>query len=174
MYLCSNLEVYRKYVFQIEVFLFNIRIILDVDFQYSCIYFETQKYTWSRLSRLMYLLWTLKYTWSRLSILMYLFWNSKVYILEVDFQIYEFMWKLRSVFIFEVDFLNKLLLFKLRSILELYYISERSRSINKVLLKYKQENFLFCSVFIIHLYFFLGSSLKAYFYWAWIWSINEV
>ena len=55
MYLCSNLEVYKKYFFQIEVFLFNLRIILDVDFQYWCIYFETQKNTWSRLSTLMYL-----------------------------------------------------------------------------------------------------------------------
>ena len=157
MYFFSNLEVYLKQSFNIDVFILKVRSRLEVDFLNLFIYLQT-----------------LKYTWSRLSILMYLFWNSKVYILEVDFQIYEFMWKLRSVFIFEVDFLNKLLLFKLRSILEVYYISERSRSINKVLLKYKQENFLFCSVFIIHLYFFLGSSLKAYFYWAWIWSINEV
>ena len=41
-------------------------------------------------------------------------------------------------------------------------------SINKV-------PFYFCSVFTLHLYFFLGSSLQAYFYWtSRIWSINEV
>ena len=50
-----------------------------------------------------------------------------------------------------------------------------SRSINKVLLKYKQSTFLLFSVFILHLYFFLSSSFKAYFYWtSRIWSINEV
>ena len=52
---------------------------------------------------------------------------------------------------------------------------KKSRSINEVLLKYKQSTFLFFSVFILHLYFFLGSSLKVYFYWtSKIWSINEV
>ena len=40
---------------------------------------------------------------------------------------------------------------------------QKSRSINEVLLKYKQITFYFLSVFIIHLYFFLGNSLKAYF-----------
>ena len=47
--LCSNSEVHRKYIFKINVFLFKLRIILEVDFQYSCIYFEIQRYTWSRL-----------------------------------------------------------------------------------------------------------------------------
>ena len=52
---------------------------------------------------------------------------------------------------------------------------KKSRSINEVLLKYKQSTFLFFSVFILHLYFFLGSSLKVYFYWtSRSWSINEV
>ena len=74
------------------------------------------------------------------------------------------MSKLRSIL--EVDFLNKLFLFKVRSILEVYFVSEKSRSINEVLLKYKQSTFLFYSVFILHLYLFLGSSLKAYFYWT--------
>ena len=46
---------------------------------------------------------------------------------------------------------------------------------NEVLVKYKQSTFLFSSVFILHLYFFLGSSLKAYFYWiSRISNINEV
>ena len=52
---------------------------------------------------------------------------------------------------------------------------QKSRSINEVLLKYKQSTFLFVSAFMLHLYFLLGSSLKAYFYWtSRIWSINEV
>ena len=74
------------------------------------------------------------------------------------------MCKLRSIL--EVDFLSKLFLFKVRSVLEVYFVSEKSRSINEVLMKYKQSTFLFYSVFILHLYFFLGSSLKAYFYWT--------
>ena len=46
---------------------------------------------------------------------------------------------------------------------------KKSRSINKVLLKYKQSNCLFFSVFILY------SSLKAYFYWtSRVQSINEV
>ena len=65
-----------------------------------------------------------------------------------------------EVYILEVDFLNKLFLFKLRSILEVCFISKKSRSTIEVLLKYKQSTFLFYSVFILHLYFFLGSSLK--------------
>ena len=41
-------------------------------------------------------------------------------------------------------------------------------------MKYEQNTFLFF-VFILHLYLFLGSSLKAYFYLtSKIWSINEV
>ena len=41
-------------------------------------------------------------------------------------------------------------------------------------MKYKQSTFLFFSVFILHLYFYLGSSIKAYFYWtSRIWSINR-
>ena len=72
------------------------------------------------------------------------------------------MFKLRSTF--EVGFLNNVFLLKLRSILEVYFISKKLKSINEVLLKYKQSTFLFFSVFILHLYFFLGSSLKAYFY----------
>ena len=74
------------------------------------------------------------------------------------------MCKLRSIL--EVDFLNKLFRFKVRSILEVYFVSEKLRSINEVLLKYKESTFLFYSVFILRLYFFLGSSPKAYFYWT--------
>ena len=74
------------------------------------------------------------------------------------------MCKLRSML--EVDFLNKLFRFKVRSILEVYFVSEKLRSINEVLLKYKESTFLFYSVFILRLYFFLESSPKAYFYWT--------
>ena len=56
----------------------------------------------------------------------------------------------------------------------IYFIWKKSRGINEVLLKYEQNTFLFF-VFILHLYLFLGSSLKAYFYLtSKIWSINEV
>ena len=72
------------------------------------------------------------------------------------------MCKLRSIL--EVDLLNKLFLFEVRSILEVYLVSEKSRSINEVLLNYTQSTSLFCSAFILHLYFFLGSSVKAYFH----------
>ena len=80
MYLCSNSEVYRKYIFQIGVLLFNLRSILEVVFQYWCIYFETQKYTWNRLSKLTNYVPTLKYTWSRRSKYMNLCANSEVYL----------------------------------------------------------------------------------------------
>ena len=49
------------------------------------------------------------------------------------------MFKVRSIF--EVDFQNNVFLFKLRSILKVDFISKKSRSINKVLLKYKQSTF---------------------------------
>ena len=50
---------------------------------------------------------------------------------------------------------------------------KKSRSINEASLK--QSTFLFFSGFILHLYFFLGSSLKVYFYWtSMISRINEV
>ena len=59
MYFFSILEVYLN----IDVFILKLKNILEVDFQNLCIYLQT-----------------LKYTWSRLSILMYLFWNSEVYL----------------------------------------------------------------------------------------------
>ena len=118
---------------------------------------------------------------------MYLSSNSEVY-LKQTFNIDVFILKLWSIIevyfpnlwiyvqtqnIFEVDFQNKLFIFKLGSILD--FISKKSRTINKVLLKYKQSTFGFFSVFILHLYSFLGSSLKAYFYWtSRISSVNKV
>ena len=83
------------------------------------------------------------------------------------------MYKLRSIF--EVDFVNNAFLYELRSILEYTSFQKKLRIINEVLLKYKQSIFLGFFVFILRLYFFLGSSLKAYFYWiSRIWSINKV
>ena len=121
MYLCINSKLYKKYIFHFDVFLFKLWSILEVVFQYWYIYFETLKYTWSRLSKLMYL--------SA---------NSEVYLKYTSFQ-------------------------------------QKSRSINEVLLKYKQSIFLSFSAFILQLYFLLGSSLKACFYWtSRIRSINEV
>ena len=52
---CSNSDVYLRKPFSIYVFVFRLRGILDVDFQNRCIYFETQKYAWSRFSKLTYL-----------------------------------------------------------------------------------------------------------------------
>ena len=54
--------------------------------------------------------------------------------------------------------------FFLNSEVYLKYTSfqKKSKSINEVLLKCKQITFLFYSVFVLHLYFFLGSSLKVY------------
>ena len=52
---CSNSDVYLRKPFSIYVFAFRRRGILDVDFQNRCIYFETQKYAWSRFSKLTYL-----------------------------------------------------------------------------------------------------------------------
>ena len=52
---CSNSDVYLRKPFSIYVFVFRRRGILDVDFQNRCIYFETQKYAWSRFSKLTYL-----------------------------------------------------------------------------------------------------------------------
>ena len=63
MYFFSMSKVYLKQTFNIDVFILKFRSILEVDFLNLCI-----------------CLWTLKYTWSRLSVLMYLFWDSNVYL----------------------------------------------------------------------------------------------
>ena len=126
--------------------------ILELDFRYWCIYFDTQTYTWSRLSKLMYLFSNFEAD----------FWYWCIY-----FETLKYTWSRFS----------KIMNLCAKSEVYLKYTSfqKKSRSINKVLLKYKQSTFLFFSVFILHLYFFLGSSLKAYFYWtSRIWSINEV
>ena len=92
----SKLEVYFKYTFWIDAF-FKLRSMLLIDFPNRCIYFQNQKYTWSRLYKHVFIfkLWsilkadfqywciyfeTLKYTWSRLSKFMNLCANSEVYL----------------------------------------------------------------------------------------------
>ena len=93
---------------------------------------------------------------------MYLSSNSEVY-LKQTFNIDVFIFKLRSIL--EVDFLNLSIYFQTqKKILEAYFVSKKVKKyLNEVLLKYKHGTFLFSSVFILHLYFLLGTSLKAYF-----------
>ena len=78
MYLCSNLGTYLKYTlkytrsrfsilmyfklkslleecFNVDIFILKLRSKLEVDFLNWCIYFQTQKYIWSTLSKLIYL-----------------------------------------------------------------------------------------------------------------------
>ena len=122
----------------------------------------------------MYLYWNSKVYLSRLSKLMYLSSNSEVY-LKQTFNIDVFIFKLRSIL--EVDFLNLSIYVQTqKKILEVYFVSKKVKKyLNEVLLKHKHRTFLFSSVFILHLYFLLGTSLKAYFYLtSRIWSINEV
>ena len=51
----SNSDVCLRKPFSYYVFVFRLRGIREVGFQNRRIYFETQKYTWSRFSKLMYL-----------------------------------------------------------------------------------------------------------------------
>ena len=51
----SNSDVCLRKPFSNYVFVFRLRGIREVGFQNRRIYFETQKYTWSRFSKLMYL-----------------------------------------------------------------------------------------------------------------------
>ena len=88
MYLCSNSEVYIQEVdFPNWCISFKLRSILEVDFLNLCIYLET---FWSRLKADFHY-WcicfeALKYTWSRLSKFMYLSPNWKVYLKYTSFQ----------------------------------------------------------------------------------------
>ena len=136
--------------------MFKLRSILEIDF-----ILETQKYAWRRLSKLMYL-----------SL------NSEEYFKQT-FNIDVFILKLWNIL--EVDFLNlwiylqtqKYIWSRFPKYIYIFFQTQKYtsfqkkwRSINKVLLKYKESAFLFFSVFILRLYFLLGSSLKAYFYWT--------
>ena len=49
MYLFENSKVYLKKTLKTYAFMFKFENIQKVDFQYCCISFQTQKYTWSRL-----------------------------------------------------------------------------------------------------------------------------
>ena len=94
------------------VFLFWLKSKLEVDFQTLCIYCQTQKYTWSRLSELKILHSNLevyfKYFFFKL---MHLFSNSEL-ILEVDFLNLCIMFKLRIIL--PVDFLNRCIYFQIQ------------------------------------------------------------
>ena len=122
MYFFSNSELYLK-TFDIDVLVFALRSVFEIDFQNLCIHVRLQVYIWSRFPK-----------W------LYFFLNSKVYLKYTSFQ-------------------------------------HKSKSINELLLKYKQSTsliFFFFFVFILCLYFFLGSSPETYFYWtSKIWSTNE-
>ena len=77
----SNIEVYLKYNFYIDAIIFKLISIPETDFLNLCIYVQIQKYTLSRLSKLMYLLSNSEvYNWSRLSKLMYLCSITEVYL----------------------------------------------------------------------------------------------
>ena len=91
MYLFSNSEVYLRWTFFTYIFMFKLRSILQRDFLNRCIYFQTQKYTWSNLC--IYVS-TQKYTGSRFSKLMYFF-NWEVY-LKYAFNIDVFILKLQN------------------------------------------------------------------------------
>ena len=163
MYIFSNSEVHLKWIFWIYVFMFKLRSILQVDFLNWCIYFQIQKYTWSRFLNLYIYVQTLKYTWSRFSILIYLFMKLKS-ILEVDFsnlciyvQIKKYTWKKFSKlnsciymfklrYIFEADFLNTIFLFKVRSILEAYFTSTEDKKYKWIITEV-QTKYLFILTF---------------------------
>ena len=85
MYIYSNVEVYKKQIFQIDVFLSQLRSILELDFLNLCIYCHTQKYTWSRLSKIMNSC-SNSEVWSKFPKLMYFISNSEVYLRYTSFQ----------------------------------------------------------------------------------------
>ena len=106
---------------------------------------------------------------------MYLFWNSEIYRLEVD--ILNLWIYVKTQRYIRSRFPKSIISFQTLSFYTSSILHFR-KSINKVLLKCKQSTFLFF-VFILHLYF-LGSSLKAYFYCIYFkdlkykWSILKV
>ena len=137
----------------------KLRSILEGDFLNLCIYLSSKSQAyWKKASNIDVVILKLKG------------------ILEVDFLNYYIY--VQSIF--EVNFLNHLMYFFSNAEVYLKYTSfhQKSKSINEVLLKYKLTIYLllFC-IFILHLYFFVGSSLKA---WALIedlkykWNILEV
>ena len=105
---------------------------------------------------------------------MYISSHPEVY-LEQTFNIGVFILKLWSIL--EVDFLNfwiyvqpqkdirsrfpkVIIFFQAQKYTWSTSFQKIPRSINEVLLKYKQSTFLFYSVFILHFYFFLEVHLK--------------
>ena len=175
--------------FKLYILIVKLRSILEVDFINLCIYIQLKSILQADfLNRCIYFQ-TRTYTWSTLSILMYLCSNSEVYTGRRFFKIDVFLFNLRSIL--EVDFLNLWIYVQTQKYIEVDFLNnlssnsgvylkytsfqKKSWSTYKVLLKYKKVHFHFFSVFILHLYFSLGSSLKAYFYWTLrVWSINDV
>ena len=128
MFKSSKKEVYLKQTF----------IIIDV-----YIYVETHKYTWRRLSELMYL--SSKFCKNITSL------NSDVYFKQT-FNTDKFSLRLWSIR--EVDFLNLYFYVQtLKSILEVYFISIKVRKYKWSIIEIaiKKSPFLFFSVFILHL-----------------------
>ena len=173
-------------MFPVNVFLFKLRSIIEVGIQYSCIYFETQKHTWGRLSKFMYL--TSNSRDFLFIKLIYLCSNSEVYRKQIFklmyfiqnknytwgrlsmsmlfFETQKYIWSRLSKVMYlcshsEVFWSGfpKLIYFFLNSEVYLKYTSfqQKSRSTNQVLMKHKQSTFFYC--FYTSLYFFLGSSL---------------
>ena len=90
-----------------------------------CIFVLTQKYTWSRLSKFMYLFSNSEDTWSRFSKLMHLFSNSEIYLKYISFQK-----KSRSINEVPLKYKQSTFLFFSIFILHLYffYILKRPKS----------------------------------------------
>ena len=59
---CHAITLDFESTFQIDVFVLKCRSILKVDFQYWCVYFQTQKYTLGKISKFMYLCFV-EYIW---------------------------------------------------------------------------------------------------------------
>ena len=127
LYFLCDLEVYLKYTFQIDVFLFKPRRIPEVDFLQWCIYFQTQKYTFKicvfkfKLRSIQdvdfpNLCFSFQEVYLKRTFIIDVFILKIRSILEVDFLnlcIYD-----QTQSIFEVDSLYNVFLFILRSILE--------------------------------------------------------
>ena len=63
MYWSSNFEVYLKHTFNIDVFVFKLWSIFEVDFLNFWFYVQTQKCIWSRFPESIISSQTQKYTW---------------------------------------------------------------------------------------------------------------
>ena len=118
-------EVNLKQTLKSYAFMFKLRSIQGVHFPNWCIYFETQKYTLSTISKLMHL--SLKsevYLSQTFSIAIFVLKLRSIH--EIDFSKFVFTFQFRSIF--EIDFQNPKGIFKLRSILHQVYILHFNKS----------------------------------------------